>query len=168
MDRETKYPAKGITFSGTIDKSKRTWNYEVQVRGLHWDTMCNSLHITNHDPPVAILCSGVANKLSSPYCYGNIETIAWGYIGKGPELLAVSLLTYSLGVRSYNSNLVVYLYSSSFTADARKHVKAFTKDIVSKLPDSWKMSAAEVLAWVDKQKQPTTPEVKHEREEQTK
>lgn len=178
MDRELQEKGEGIIFFGKIDKSKRTWIYEVGVIGLSEDCMRNYCHldmIYEDDNFIglsdeAILCAGAAKYVLG---MGNkySETMAWGYNGIGPQLLAGMLLAAAQNrvERSYTAiGAFGFLERGAIMTLARQHCKAFTKEIISKLPDSWTMSAADILTWIDKQKQPTTPRVEHEREEKTK
>lgn len=99
--------------------------------------------------------------------YGRNEVLSWGYCGKGPEVLAVTILSIYAGIpytdklHPSNNRIATIHYlgfrsnQTFYLGDAwvKKHYKAFTKEVIAKLPDSWTMTEADIDEWVKKQEE---------------
>lgn len=111
-------------------------------------------------------CSGYAVDLKNksraehdkPEHERKYDTLAWGYDGEGPELLAITMLASALYPQWESSWVAIGSYGSRHYSPWKhpardlilKHYRAFTEEIVANLPDSWTMTSDDVLAWLEK------------------
>lgn len=116
--------------SGKIYKGATTWRYESTYYG---STYCHDF--TKEVTRIAYACPP-----------------SWG--GKVVDNGALRMAVCMLMLAHCAAFVVPYDYPydlGRICSIARKHYKQFAKEVVAKLPDSWSMSKAEVLDWIEKQ-----------------
>lgn len=121
----------------------------------------------NHEKrDVGKICADVCYSVLAGERYQNLlKVVAWGYDGKSPDLLSVGVLSITLGGftsemgfnckvcwRYYSKNgdrlLPTPRYKLRFRDRVLKLYRKFTQQVVSKLPDNWEMTTAEIKAWI--------------------
>lgn len=103
--------------------------------------------------------------------YSRDAIFAWGYNGNGPELLAATILgiyaSVQVGHRLSSANHLMtfdemlqrkkpdqpwppFARGTPYLGDdfIKKHYKAFTKEVIAKLPDNWTLTESDIDEWV--------------------
>lgn len=132
-----------VTFTGRIVNGK-----EREYFYYDFDVNCKG---------VTKSCGGWSQELISGkpgHSSSEGDTLAWGYNGNSPRLLAVNMLATALHPEWLNYPNYYDAFRHKDRALILKRYRAFTREVVANLPDSWIMTSDEVLAWLkSKEKQ---------------
>lgn len=127
-----------VTFTGRIVNGKeRDYFY------YDFDVCCHGVKKS---------CGGWSQELISgePGHGSDGDTLAWGYDGDSPRLLSVNMLATTLHPEWLLFPNYFNAYCHKDRALILKRYRAFAKEVVANLPDSWTMTSDEVLAWLKK------------------
>ena len=89
--------------------------------------------ITSDDDTYTVLADGVELTRRLNFHTRDIN-YSWGYIGNGPTALAIALIS-----------------DVCDTQSAEEHATAFTREVISSLPENWELSAADIQAFITDQ-----------------
>lgn len=145
-----------MKFTGYVKSGPGASHYTVNLNG-HIIPLCQGI--------IYEQVSGIVIKDSTK----RIHTYAWGYIGDDPAILAITLLYLALGGKwdgdftdrsmfamptDLTSRCIDVIKMKAYCEDVPGLIKAtyqaFTKEVISELPDTWDLTADEILQWLKK------------------
>lgn len=141
-----------MKLKGAASRASKSVHYDVrQVAAYSW-----------------ALCSGRCNVVfvgSNEAYRQRHPVLAWGYLGRGPELLSVGLLSLALlGWNIGRFNHIKIWDLGSWRTKVVRNYRKFARQVVAKLPDIWEMSTEEILAWLNDNNQLPACVPKHQQQ----
>lgn len=120
------------------------------IRGLFWEGNINGTEYrVGFNAPQYYYIPGICHKdhaCRSFLDYGD-ECFGWGYKGRGPKQLALTILIYTQA-KAIKDSFHLNMCHKADIAIALKHHVAFMEEVISKLPDKWELTEEFIMDWL--------------------